>query len=521
MLSFDNQHLARLRTLVSSIFVSLSAGTNYAFSAYSPQLAQRLQLPSTALNAIGIAGNYGMYISSPFVGQIIDRIGPRRPLIVAAGLLCLGYGIVWEVFRTHPINPSDPAKSVTGPMTVVVLAFGMLCTGIGSSTALSSAAGGVARSFGPKVRATVMGFTSAGFGLAAFFWAGIGHVLFSDNTASFLLLLSLGTAGLILVGAFGLRIPDTLKNGETSPHLTGDDYQPLQGNSSSDVPSLPLPAQQQSPRHEQPTRELTHGADVDIYGRTLIKTVDFWFLWIVMGCCCGTSLMIINNIGTIVATLHFKQYHDAPNPITIPSVAHFQSAQVSLLSIFNCLGRVFAGTLSDTLQTRYGLPRVWWLCWISGLFLISQYIGSQIVTTLSSVSILTGLTGFAYGNMYGIGPILMLEWFGVHHFATNFGFLNLAPVSSSQIFNLAFGQIYDHHHRQTSSPGSALCGLGQECYRDAFWITIGACVLAMCLSGVLVYRHRPDGPSRWNRTDKPMEEETEQTWMLRSPSPSP
>lgn len=77
----------RAITLSTAILVSLSAGTNCeslvlcsvkakpqltprtsadVFSAYSPQLADRLHLSSTQTNGVAIAGNAGMYLTGPF-----------------------------------------------------------------------------------------------------------------------------------------------------------------------------------------------------------------------------------------------------------------------------------------------------------------------------------------------------------------------------------------------------------------------------------------------------------------------
>lgn len=106
----------------------------------------------------------------------------------------------------------------------------------------------------------------------------------------------------------------------------------------------------------------------------------------------------------------------------------------------------------------------------------------------------------------------MLEWFGLDHFATNFGFLNLAPVFSGQILNLAFGQIYDHN-RSPADSSRGLCTSGMTCYRDAFRITITASALAIGLAGVLVYRHRPI-----KHLATPEPEDSERTRMLPSPS---
>ncbi|EGG05017.1 uncharacterized protein MELLADRAFT_107965 [Melampsora larici-populina 98AG31] len=71
----------------------------------------------------------------------------------------------------------------------------------------------------------------------------------------------------------------------------------------------------------------------------------------------------------MIATLDFQEHPPTSthpsDPNNSSTVSHIQSNQVSLLSVFNCLGRIFAGLISDTLEAHYGLSKVWWLCWVS------------------------------------------------------------------------------------------------------------------------------------------------------------
>jgi hypothetical protein len=60
--------------LASSVLCALAAGTNYSFSAYAPQLAEKLDLTSTQLNLIGTFGNVGNYAFSPLIGLMIGEL---------------------------------------------------------------------------------------------------------------------------------------------------------------------------------------------------------------------------------------------------------------------------------------------------------------------------------------------------------------------------------------------------------------------------------------------------------------
>lgn len=68
----------------------------YVYSAWAPQFADRLHLTTTESNLIGLAGNLGMYSMGVPIGMFVDHRGPRPAVI--AGSLCLGLGYL--PFRT-------------------------------------------------------------------------------------------------------------------------------------------------------------------------------------------------------------------------------------------------------------------------------------------------------------------------------------------------------------------------------------------------------------------------------------
>ncbi|WAQ85336.1 hypothetical protein PtA15_5A911 [Puccinia triticina] len=426
-----------------------------------------------------------MYISSPFVGRIIDRYGPTVPLLGAGTLITMGYGILWLLFRTPSLLP----------LVFVQTFVGNLFAGLGSSIANSCAITGTASVFEPAHRATAIGTVLAGFGLSAFFWTAIGSHIAQSDTAVLLALLSIGPSLAILLGASGYRLVGIGRHTHsTSAH---QDQPPSDYRQSAEDSRL-LPVKK----------------PLEITGWDLVKQPDFWMIWIVMSCCCGTGLMIINNLGTMLVAIYGPIPTDSPDQ----TVRIYQAHAVSVLSIFNCTGRIFAGTLSDLVKRRLMIGRVWWLSWISSLFLLSQLLGYYVVGDLDHVVWLGALVGFAYGNMYGAGPALVLEWFGLRHFATNFGLLNLAPLFCGQLFNLSFGKIFDRHSRPVSSPADdhrLVCVDRQGCYQAAFLITICSALLSLSLSISLGFR-RSEFPSTHPKSNSKSRDDDESAPILRS-----
>ncbi|KAG9017659.1 hypothetical protein FRB90_000355 [Tulasnella sp. 427] len=212
--------LQRTITLVASIGVALSAGTNYVYSAYAPQLGQRLGLNHAQLNLIGFGGNAGNYLAGPFWGRAVDKHGPRPLLLSAFACLCIGYSAVRLFFDGTVSLPTDPATTFSP--AVLALMFWEFVTGVGGNAGIAASLNGTAKSFPDHSRATVTGLVISGFGLSAFLFSSIAHIFFPGNTSDFLLLLALGTSIPPLIGMFFIRIvPHAQHPGHTEPITAG------------------------------------------------------------------------------------------------------------------------------------------------------------------------------------------------------------------------------------------------------------------------------------------------------------
>jgi hypothetical protein len=124
----DNTHkTARLIAVAACTVISLACGTNYAYSAWGPQFADRLRLSSTESNIIGTMGNLGMYASGVPVGILVDGRGPRPSVLLGGACLALGY---------FPLKMAYDGGE--GSMNIALLAFFSFLTGLGSCAAFSA-----------------------------------------------------------------------------------------------------------------------------------------------------------------------------------------------------------------------------------------------------------------------------------------------------------------------------------------------------------------------------------------------
>ncbi|KAJ6544289.1 MFS general substrate transporter [Mycena capillaripes] len=486
----------RITTLLASLFVAVGSGTNYVFSAYSPQLAARLNISHTHLNVVGLAGNVGVYSSGPFWGRFVDSRGPRIPLAFAFLFLFLGYTGI-----RHFYDAGVPEGSTLSNFSLGLLIACSFMTGAGANAGFTGAINSTAKTFPDKARATTTGIVLSGFGLSAFFFSTLGHILFPGDTSSLLLLLSGGTAITALIGFFFVRaIPLSAAEGERTvvTTVTAEAEATIFNHSNEHTPLLDeeagpsCPTEEYVPDAGRPTsharslsrsrEDALEGPNID--GRALWLNPDFWLLFAILALLSGTGLMYINNVGSISQALFARGNPDYDEVEAL----QWQATQVSTLSIMNFSGRIVIGLISDNAKNRFGFPRSYSLMLVSSLFFCSQLLAWQIteVTDLWKASALVGLS---YGTTQGLFPTVCIEFFGLSHFSENWGFLALSPVVGANLFSIAFGRNLDAHE---PSEGTVVrqCLEGRTCYVATLSLTGTACFAAILLSALAAWRER-------------------------------
>lgn len=153
---------------------------------------------------------------------------------------------------------------------------------------------------------------------------------------------------------------------------------------------------------------------------------------------------------------------------------------VSLLSFCSFSGRLLSGVGSDLLVKKLNMSRFWCLV-ISSLIFCGAQVCALRIENPNFLGFVSGLTGLAYGFLFGVYPSLVAHTFGVHGLSQNWGIMTLAPVVSGNIFNPIYGAVYDHH--STILPGGEReCTEGLQCYRTAYLVTFFAGVGGLFLS---------------------------------------
>ncbi|KAK5109604.1 hypothetical protein LTR62_006841 [Meristemomyces frigidus] len=532
-------HTLRLLSILAATTIALSCGTNYAYSAWAPTFASHLHLSATQQNLIGNFGNIGMYAMGIPGGILIDKCGPRYGVGAGVVALAAGYFGLWRSF--------ERGAGATG-MGVLCL-FGLL-TGMGSCTAFSAAIKVSATNW-PRHRGTATAFPLSAFGLSAFFYTTIASVAFPGETQGYLLLLACGTTVMVFVGMFFLQIvrgtgdgkggyeavsgggeeesrgrrdsnkmsrarsgKDDAETGKLHPppsslpykacparslahsHVTGtaDEHSSLVSSNSTAGPGDDLEIR----TNKQPTNLCPSSSKPEITGLVLLRTPAFWQLFLLLGLLCGVGLMTINNIGNNARAL----WHHFDPSTTAAFIQKRQLLHVSILSLCSFAGRLASGIGSDWLIHR-NQSRYWTLVASGTLFTAAQVVALQLQDP-RRLFWLSGLTGLAYGALFGVYPALVADAFGPSGLGINWGAMTMAPVLSGNFFNLAYGAILDSHSRfrgDGKGGGEMVCVEGRECYGSAYWVTLAASLAGVgwtlgCIWREGVKRRREGGGGR-------------------------
>lgn len=507
--SSDGHRTIRIISVIAATCIALSCGTNYAYSAWGPQFASRLQLSATQANLIGNAGNIGMYAMGIPGGILIDSRGPRWGVIAGCISLACGYFPLRSAYISGP-----------GSMGMPALCFFGLLTGMGSCTAFSASLKVCATNW-PKHRGTATAFPLSAFGLSAFFYTAVASVLFPHDTAGYLGLLAGGTTAMVFLGMFFLQIirqnspyeavptderpgvarrdSNRMRRTSTPTNKRNDDDDEIveQGEQACLSSNSPRPvlsygatgmASETSSLVSSPNTSLPgdivddpkpQGADgqhkSDITGFALLRSVKFYQLWILLALLCGTGLMTINNIGNNARSL----WHHWDDSASLEFIQKRQLMHVSILSLASFAGRLGSGIGSDWLIHHHA-SRFWTLVVSACLFTIAQMVALGLEDP-NHLYWLSGLTGLAYGALFGVYPALVADAFGPSGMGINWGAMTMAPVLSGNVFNLAYGTILDHHSHYEDREGSPerVCDEGRACYSSAYWITLLASVIAV------------------------------------------
>ncbi|KAF7820183.1 putative transporter MCH1 [Senna tora] len=194
----------------------------------------------------------------------------------------------------------------------------------------------------------------------------------------------------------------------------------------------------------------------------------------------GGTLSAIDNLGQIGASLRYPK----------SSISTF----VSLVSIWNYLGRVFSGFASEYYLVKYKFPRP--------LMLTIIYLVSCVGHILIAFDVKDGLyvasviIGFCFGAQWPLIFAIISEVFGLKYYSTLCAFGGAAsPIGLYILSTRITGNLYDNEAKKQLEAlgkqrreGQELTCEGGDCFKMSFIIITATTLFGAIISLVLVFR---------------------------------
>ncbi|EJL6342185.1 OFA family MFS transporter [Vibrio cholerae] len=343
-----------MRILLAGFCINLCLGILYAWSVFNKALVTDFGWsPADASSPYAIA-TIAFSVCLLVAGILQDRMGPRNILIL--GTTLTGLGMIASGFASSVLM----LNLTFGVMTGAGIGFGYACL---SPSAM--------KWFHPSKKGMVNGLIAAGFGLAAIYLAPLTSALITH--------LGIQTSFMILgAGVLAIAVPlaCTINN----------------------PPAGYVPAE---PKLKAGQEAKVVAKVANLSWKAMLKTPQFYALWLMYALAASVGLMIIGNITNIASV-----QANLPNAVYLASI----------LAIFNSGGRVAAGILSD----KIGGVRTLLLAFLlqGGNMVLFATFDSEFTLIIG-----TAIAAVGYGTLLAVFPSITAEFYGLKNYGTNYGVL--------------------------------------------------------------------------------------------------
>jgi MFS transporter, OFA family, oxalate/formate antiporter len=312
-------------------------------------------------------------------GRLQERFGPRA--VMTAGGLFAGAGMMLSSFTTSP--------------WVFTFTFGVLL-GTGIGFVYGSGTPAAVKWFPAHRTGMIAGIVVAGFGMGAAWVAPLSQALIDAyGVQTTLMLLGIGMLAVIVVLAQFVKPPPV-------------GY----------IPAGAVPTNPSAPARSK----------LELAPKQVLRTWQFYVLWIAFAFGAGAGLMIIGNLASIVDTQ--------------AGLAAVAAVAVTSLAIGNGLGRVISGMLSDRFGRRIVLAGAFVFQGV--LFvLLANIDGGSALATAPVILLLAALIGANYGANLAVFPAITRDYFGIKSFGSNYGLVYTAFGLGGFMISLGAGVIND------------------------------------------------------------------------------
>lgn len=527
-----------------TILIMAAAGATYMFGLYSEDIKTSLGYDQTTLNLLSFFKDLGANVGV-LSGLINEVTPPWVVLSIGAVLNFFGYFMIWLAVTKRTAKPQ------------VWLMCLYICIGANSQSFANTGALVTCVKNFPESRGAVLGLLKGFVGLSGAIITQIYHAVYGNDSKSLILLigwlpsvisfaflrtiriirvvsrpnshelrvfyrllyLSLGLAGFMMVMIiiqkqynftrieYGfsasvvtillfLPISVVVKEEIDAWKLKKQSINPPNLKivvSNETTPSATTISKEQNKFEPEPEREPeveqlscwrtvfrppARGEDYTIL--QALFSLDMLILFFATICGVGGTLTAIDNLGQIGGSLGY------PPKST--------STFVSLVSIWNYLGRVVSGFLSEHYLKKYKFPRPLMLTMTLALSCVGHLLIAFNVK--NGLYIASVIIGFCFGAQWPLLFAIISELFGLKYYSTLYNFGSVASPIGSYLLNVRVaGHLYDKEaEKQLNAsgrirlPGEDLKCHGSECFRLSFIIITAVTVFGTLVSLLLVIR---------------------------------
>jgi MFS transporter, OFA family, oxalate/formate antiporter len=453
----EKKLMNRWMVVLGALIIQISLGAVYIWSVFQTPLKRAFPSWTEAnvtLPAQMVLAFFALAVI--FGGRFQDKYGPQK--VATIGGIILGLGLILAKFA------GNFAGSPHLALAWLVMTFSVL-GGIGIGAAYVCPIATCVKWF-PDKKGLITGLAVAGFGAGAFFFAPLAKSLISGvpyellgaklfpmpELEVFNTFMVLGIVFLIAV-VIGAQL---LKN----------------------PPAGYVPAGWTPPQSAQ-------GAviKVDFKPTEMLKTPTFWLLWITYFAGCTAGLQIIMKASPIWQSFSFGVMTPPIPETSFQSVTAAGAMAVSILAIFNALGRIAWGKISDNLGRKTTLIVMFVICGIAMLFLDGMKSYPLYLTGICIV-------GLCFGGFLALYPAVTADYYGTKHYGINYGWMFSAygaggivgPFLAAYLMKVVSKVPYTI--TEPSGVVQKMLTIGN--YRPAFIISGIACLVAAVIVAVAI-----------------------------------
>ncbi|MEM0493432.1 MAG: OFA family MFS transporter [Candidatus Thermoplasmatota archaeon] len=385
-----NKVMNRWIIVAGGVMIQLALGAIYAWSAFTTPLQGVVNYPSeygftkTETQAIFSTGLAFFALFTIIGGRLQGRYGPR--LVALLGGILLGSGYIIAGFL---------GANFVGKLIGIGVIGG---TGIGLAYVVPIATG---VKWFPDKKGLVSGLAVAGFGFGAFIW------ILLANPPSIL-----GFNGLITkqTGVYAY----TISNVDNAFRIYGLLFLLLVVLGALVMKNPPAgwkPAGWNPPEERDDKKKFI----LNLKPREMLKTRNFYLLWIMF--CVGAlaGLMVIGNVQNFAKN---PQDGFIAHGYSIADTEIYAVVGAAVcLPIFNGLGRIVWGEISDKIGRRKAFMSMFIL---QGVMMMIFY---YTTTNPYTFYIIAAMIGFNFGGNFALFPAACADSFGSENLSLNYGFI--------------------------------------------------------------------------------------------------